>query len=99
MSYPYSASDVGTVNGKELSQPEKEAVATEWNANYEAEQAVYYKFLRRKEYASVVSKKEGLQEQLDLIWHDIDAGKFGEGAKTGEWFKAIKKVKDDNPKS
>ena len=40
MSYPYSASDVGTANGKELSQPEKEANASEWNANYEAQQAV-----------------------------------------------------------
>ena len=37
----------------------------------------------------------GWQEQLDKIYHDINNGKLDE---TGEWFKAIKKVKDDNPK-
>ena len=36
-----------------------------------------------------------LQEQLDLLYKDMAADK---GDKTGEWFKAIKKVKDDNPK-
>ena len=36
-----------------------------------------------------------LPEQFDLLYHDMVAGK---GDKTGEWFKAIKKVKDDNPK-
>ena len=36
-----------------------------------------------------------LAEQSDLLYHDMVAGK---GDKTGEWFKAIKKVKDDNPK-
>lgn len=36
-----------------------------------------------------------VEEQLDQLYHDMVAGK---GDKTGEWFKAIKKVKDDNPK-
>ena len=36
-----------------------------------------------------------LAEQFDLLYHDMVAGK---GDKTGEWFKSIKKVKDDNPK-
>ena len=36
-----------------------------------------------------------LGEQLDLLFHDMTAGK---GDKTGEWYKAVKKVKDDNPK-
>jgi hypothetical protein len=34
-------------------------------------------------------------EQLDLLYHDMIADK---GDKTGEWFKAVKKVKDDTPK-
>ena len=34
-------------------------------------------------------------DQLDLLYKDMIAGK---GDSTGEWFKAIKKVKDDNPK-
>ena len=36
-----------------------------------------------------------LKEQLDLLYKDMLADK---GDKTGEWFKAVKKVKDDNPK-
>jgi hypothetical protein len=36
-----------------------------------------------------------IPEQLDLLYHDMTAGK---GDKTGEWYKALKKVKDDNPK-
>ena len=36
-----------------------------------------------------------LGEQLDLLYHDMTAGK---GDKTGEWYKAVNKVKTDNPK-
>ena len=36
-----------------------------------------------------------LAEQLDMLYHDMTAGK---GDKTGDWWKALKKVKDDNPK-
>ena len=36
-----------------------------------------------------------LKEQLDLLYHDMTADK---GDKTGEWYKHIKAVKDDNPK-
>ena len=36
-----------------------------------------------------------LKEQFDLLYHDMAADK---GDKTGEWFKAIKAVKDANPK-
>ena len=43
---------------------------------------------RRRAYDSI-------SNQLDMLYHDMDAGK---GNKTGEWFKAVKKVKDDNPK-
>ena len=37
----------------------------------------------------------GWNEQLDKLYHDIDAGKLD---KTGEWYKAVKAVKDANPK-
>ena len=46
-------------------------------------------------YARAVAYPE-LKEQLDLLYKDMAADK---GDKTGEWFKAVKKVKDDNPKS
>ena len=47
-----------------------------------------YKLARYSAYAEV-------KEQLDLLYHDMAADK---GDKTGEWFKAVKKVKDDNAK-
>ena len=39
-----------------------------------------------------------LKEQLDLLYHDIDSGKFGADAKTGEWFVGISSVKSAHPK-
>ena len=36
--------------------------------------------------------------QLDPLYHDINAGKFGSDAKTGEWFVGISSVKTANPK-
>lgn len=37
-------------------------------------------------------------DQLDMLWHDIDSGKLGDTAKTGTWYLAVKKVKDNFPK-
>ncbi len=39
-----------------------------------------------------------LSEQFDQLFRDVAAGKFGNDAKTGEWYIAIKEVKDTNPK-
>ena len=47
-----------------------------------------YKENRRKSYARI-------SDQLDQLYHDMTAGKLDA---TGEWHKAVKKVKDDNPK-
>ena len=41
------------------------------------------------------SKFPELKEQLDLLFHDMTSGK---GTKDGEWYKAVAKVKSDNPK-
>ncbi len=38
---------------------------------------------------------DSITDQLDKLYHDMTAGKLDV---TGEWYKAIKKVKDDNPK-
>ena len=40
-----------------------------------------------------------ISEQLDLLWHDIDAGKFGATAKTSSFYTTIKIVKDSSPKT
>jgi len=47
-----------------------------------------YEDKRRAEYPA-------LAEQLDLLFHDMTAGK---GTKSGNWYKAVNKVKTDNPK-
>ena len=39
-----------------------------------------------------------LLKQLDLLYHDIDSGKFGDAAKTGSFYLARKAVKDKYPK-
>ena len=39
-----------------------------------------------------------LTEQLDQLYHDINAGKFGADAKTGNWFVGISSVKTSFPK-
>lgn len=38
-----------------------------------------------------------IREQLDLLYHDIDNGKFGADAKTGTFYLARKAVKDKYP--
>ena len=57
------------------------------NSKWEAQQFGYIS-ARQESYPA-------LGKQLDMLYHDMTAGK---GDKTGDWYKAIKKVKDDNPK-
>lgn len=38
-----------------------------------------------------------LEEQLDLLWHAIDAGHFGEPAKTSSFYTSLQTVKNNNP--
>ena len=40
-----------------------------------------------------------IRAQLDQLYHDINSGKFGADAKTGEWFVGITSVKNAFPKS
>ena len=39
-----------------------------------------------------------ITEQLDQLFHDIESGKFGESAKTGDWYVGISSVKTTFPK-
>ena len=57
------------------------------NSKWEDQQFGYIQS-RQEAYGSI-------GDQLDMLYHDMTAGK---GDKTGDWYKAIKKVKDDNPK-
>ena len=40
-----------------------------------------------------------IREQLGLLYHDIDSGKFGDTAKTGGFYLGRKAVKDKYPTS
>ena len=55
----------------------------------EEEEKSFYRVRRSNEYPMI-------GEQLDKLFHDIDEGKLD---KTGEFYKAIKDVKDTFPKS
>ena len=46
---------------------------------------------KRAQYYTII------REQLDLLYHDIDNGKFGADAKTGTFYLARKAVKDKYP--
>ena len=74
------------VNG--LAEPTAEQIASYESAGNTAETLDGVLSTRRTSYPD-------LREQLDLLYKDMAADK---GDKTGEWFKAVKKVKDDNPK-
>ena len=72
--------------GKTLpSKEEIDAKRKELQADYDSKK---YQRDRAASYPS-------LAEQFDLLYHDMTAGK---GDKTGEWYKAVNKVKTDNPK-
>ena len=61
------------------------ADAESYKATYES---TLYTYARGREYPEI-------KEQLDMLFHDMTAGK---GTKDGEWYKAVAKVKTDNPK-
>ena len=65
-------------------------VVVETQAGVSAE-SLRYKQKRLAEYPSYGN-------QLDSLWHDIDQGKLGKTAKTSEFYKNNKTVKDTIPK-
>lgn len=50
-----------------------------------------HEIAREKLYSKV-------EDQLDMLFKDIDAGLFGEQAKTGQFYQMIKQVKETHPK-
>ena len=85
------------INGEVIAfTPEEEAARDTEEANVLAEKtANQYKINRLYDGTKTYSK---IPEQLDQLFRDVAAGKFGDDAKTGEWYIAVKAVKDANPK-
>ena len=75
-----------------LNESVTQPTTSEINAEVARLQAIYdnneYQRTRADAYPE-------LKEQLDLLYHDMAANK---GDKTGEWFKAVKAVKDATAK-
>ena len=61
---------------------------TTHDSDVAAAAAVAYKAARAKEY-------DLISDQLDQLFHDMTNDK---GDKSGDWYKAVAKVKSDNPK-
>ena len=60
--------------------------------------ATAYKKNRVTGIGTTISGYGSIGEQLDQLYHDINAGKFGSDAKTGDWFVGISSVKTSFPK-
>ena len=80
------------INDRDMTDDEYEAKILEWATNKNTldldAEANSYKWDREASYPEI-------KEQLDKLWHDINNGTLDE---TGEFFTALKTVKDDNPK-
>ena len=78
---------------------EVEAEITRLNTVYES------KRYQRQRTNDISERMSGIQtsypkisEQLDQLFHDIESGKFGDAAKTGNWYVGISSVKNTFPK-
>ncbi len=73
---------------------------TWWVVNASNNSVTYDSNARNAAKNNYVIKREAnypsLGEQFDLLYHDMTSDK---GNKTGEWYKAIAKVKSDYPKA
>ena len=87
------------VNGElvDLTTEEETQIANDAAAQA-AEKAATGYIMDRKLGVGTTSGYISLQDQLDQLYHDINAGKFGADAKTGEWFVGITSVKTAHPK-
>ena len=87
------------VNGKlvDLTIEDENQIAKDLAAEA-AEKAATGYIMDRRLGVGTTSGYISLQNQLDQLYHDINAGKFGAAAKTGEWFVGISSVKNAFPK-
>tara|TARA_B110000503_G_scaffold116822_1_gene176270 strand:+ start:388 stop:717 length:330 start_codon:yes stop_codon:yes gene_type:complete len=51
----------------------------------------------KRSRADVYINELSIADQLDMIWHEVDS--TGSISKDGEWYNAIKSVKENNPKN
>lgn len=78
------------LNGKpvELTKKEQAALQKEWDTNDAIAAKIAYSLARREQYKTIV-------DQLDQLWHAVDAG---QNLADSDWYKDIKNIKLANPK-
>ena len=88
------------INGQRVvfTSEEETARDTEESAAASEKSANGYKEDRVTGIGTTVAGYGSIGEQLDKLYHDINAGKFGTDAKTGDWFVGISSIKTAFPK-
>ena len=71
-----------------FSEAEEKATDAAEDADAKLVAANAYKVARKQSFSTI-------SDQLDQLFHDMTNDK---GDKSGEWYKAVAKVKSDNPK-
>tara|TARA_B100000508_G_C11358358_1_gene227586 strand:+ start:444 stop:725 length:282 start_codon:yes stop_codon:yes gene_type:complete len=85
------------INGELIAFTAEEEKAREAEEAASVVEKAATEYIRNRQYEGTKTYPQ-VTEQLDQLFRDITAGKFGNDAKTGEWYIAIKEVKDANPK-
>jgi len=87
------------VNGElvNLTTEDENQIANDAAADAAEKSATGY-IMNRRTGVGTTSGYDTITNQLDQLYHDINAGKFGADAKTGEWFVGISSVKTSFPK-
>ena len=85
------------INGKLIAFTAEEETARDKEEAASAVEKAATQYVRNREYEGAKTYPK-LSDQLDQLFRDITGGIFGNDAKTGEWYIAIKEVKDTNPK-
>ena len=87
------------INGKKVAfTAEEETARDAEEARFAAKEAATEYKENRVAGVGTTAGYESIANQLDQLYHDINAGKFGADAKTGEWFVGISSVKTAFPK-
>ena len=85
------------INGELIAFTTEEETARDAEEAASVVEKAATQYIRNRQYEGTKTYPQ-VTEQLDQLFRDITAGKFGNDAKTGEWYIAIKEVKDTNPK-
>lgn len=81
---PESPTLVEPVGENVIPEPNPEVITRMW-------ELTQHNHARELAYGSI-------ENELDMLYKDINAGLFGDAAKTGSFYLHIKSVKDSNPK-